>query len=147
MKDSKEILEIIFSQGIVEKGRAYLVLFEKWENIVGPELFQNSKIADIKHGKVLIHVNHPAISQLIYLRKESIIKKMNQILKSKMIKSIYVSYNDKLEIDNSEENDLADEKHKFSEDEFYENDEAAKKFHERLEKFRKIRAEENESVD
>ena len=66
-------------------------IYSCWSEIAGKEIADNSSIVDIKKGQIFVETTHPGWIQLINLKKELILAKINEKFPEKEIKEIKVN--------------------------------------------------------
>lgn len=96
MKKAGDLLKDFFDNlklnGIDEKPIASF-----WEDIVGKEIAQHTRVKEIKKGILIIEADHPGWLQIINLKKRQIIDKVIKEFPEKEItemKSILIEKND-----------------------------------------------------
>ena len=89
MKKAGDFLREFFDNlGIPSKKSE--TIFSCWREIVGKEIGDHSKIVDIKKEIILVETDHPGWIQIINLKKEQILEKINKKFPEKEIKEIKV---------------------------------------------------------
>jgi predicted nucleic acid-binding Zn ribbon protein len=65
-------------------------IYSCWNEIAGKEIADNSSIVDIKKEIVFVEVSHPGWIQIINLKKDLLLKNINDKFPEKEIKEIKV---------------------------------------------------------
>ncbi|WP_037547793.1 DUF721 domain-containing protein [Spirochaeta lutea] len=52
--------------------------FTRWQEIAGPGLADHSRIADIRHGSVIVYVDHPGWMQKLSMQKNRILRSIQK---------------------------------------------------------------------
>lgn len=53
-------------------------VYSQWENLVGPDIAEHSKVLNIDKGKLVIYVDHPGWKQIIMAKKGYILYKLKK---------------------------------------------------------------------
>ncbi len=90
MEKAGEILKRFFEErGISLPGKNFSI-FDKWSELVGRSIGKHSRVIELDRGSVIVEVDHPGFSQLIYLKKNAILEKLNREYPDLNIKNIRV---------------------------------------------------------
>jgi predicted nucleic acid-binding Zn ribbon protein len=73
--------------GLRERLREYDVL-NKWEDVVGEQIARNTAARTIEKGILLVEVSTGAWRQELHMRKADIIKRLNEVLGTEVVKDI-----------------------------------------------------------
>ena len=65
-------------------------IYSCWKEIAGKEIGENSRVFDIKKEIVFVEADHPGWIQIINLKKEHILTKINEKFPEKEIREIKV---------------------------------------------------------
>ena len=86
------LLNNLLQKKYSKQGTVFYQFFNKWEIIVGKKLYGHSKIIDLKHGNLIIAVDHPGWLQMVKMKEKMIIKKVQKTFPQLNIKfmKIYV---------------------------------------------------------
>ena len=88
MKKVSNVLDnILNNYGFTKKILETKVLYI-WNKIVGESISQHTKAINIRYGKLLVEVDDPMWSYELTFHKNQIIKKLNEELKSEVVKEI-----------------------------------------------------------
>lgn len=95
MEKAGNILNQLLSNLLQKKqnkgGKDYYHFFNKWEHMVGRQLYGHTKIIDIKNKNLIIAVDHPGWLQILKLKERRIIKKVQKMFPQLTIKSMRIS--------------------------------------------------------
>ncbi len=78
MERAGEILKKFFKERGISIPDKDFSVFDKWSELVGERIGKYSKVIELEKGSVVIEVDHPGFSQLIYLKKNAILNKLNK---------------------------------------------------------------------
>ncbi|MCL2792929.1 MAG: DUF721 domain-containing protein [Spirochaetaceae bacterium] len=65
-------------------------IYSCWGEIAGKEIADNSRVIDIKNGIIFVETDHSGWIQIINLKKEHILRKINEKFPEKEIREIKV---------------------------------------------------------
>jgi len=89
MKKAGDLLKEFFDNlGIPSKNPENI--YSCWKEMSGKEIAENSRVIDIKNEIIIVETNHPGWIQIINLKKEQIVKKINEKFPEKGIREIKV---------------------------------------------------------
>lgn len=74
MDKAGDILKSFLSQYHLGKGEKYVSLFAGWRGIVGEDIASHTRLTDIRHGALLVEVDHPGWMQLLQMNQGPILK-------------------------------------------------------------------------
>ncbi len=78
MKKAHDILKSLLDNYSPLKGDTYHTFFRSWAQIAGTDVAAHSKIEDIRGGVVYVSVDHPGWIQMIQMKKNSLVKTIQQ---------------------------------------------------------------------
>ncbi len=85
-----EILKKFFEEkGLSFSGRE-VKIFTGWNSLVEPNIARHSRVIEVEENKLIVEVDHPGFSQLIYLKKNVILNKLNREYPDLVINDIKV---------------------------------------------------------
>ncbi|MCL2480660.1 MAG: DUF721 domain-containing protein [Spirochaetaceae bacterium] len=89
MKKAGDLLKEFFDKmGIPAK--KIDTIYSCWNEIAGKEIAENTRVIDIKKEEISVEADHPGWIQIINLRKEQILKNINEKFPEKKIIEIKV---------------------------------------------------------
>jgi len=89
MKRAGDFLKDFFDNlGISSEKRE--TIYSCWTEIAGKDIADHSKVVDIKKEIVFVETDHPGWLQIINLKKELILNKINEKFPEKEVKEIKV---------------------------------------------------------
>ena len=88
MKKAHDILKSLLENYSVQEGQTYHSFFRSWARIAGPDVAAHSKVEDIRAGVVIVEVDHPGWIQMIQMKKNPILKKIQQLYPELGIKDL-----------------------------------------------------------
>ena len=89
MKKAGDLLKEFFDNLGISAEKAENI-YSSWKEIAGKEIGDNSGVVNIKKGIIIVEVDHPGWIQIINLKKEQILTKINKKFPEKEIKEIKV---------------------------------------------------------
>ncbi|MFO7952876.1 MAG: DUF721 domain-containing protein [Bacillota bacterium] len=89
MKEVGPIIEKILKRYNLWQGYKQHLLMEHWDNIVGPELAEVTRVEDISNGILRVTVKDSVWAYHLSLLKPQLKKKLNDYAESKMVNDIY----------------------------------------------------------
>ncbi len=80
MKKASELIDQFFSAIETEHPgeKEYVSLFQSWERIAGTDLAAHCRILEIERNSIMIEADHPGWSQLLSMKKNQILAKIQQ---------------------------------------------------------------------
>lgn len=79
MKNVSELLNSFFASAVPDQDADESVgLLSSWRKIAGSAIGAHTRIADIKHGAVLVYCDHPGWMQKLGFEKQRILRTMQQ---------------------------------------------------------------------
>lgn len=78
MKPAREIISAIFDEQIAQRAESYSGLFSGWKSVAGENIAAHSKVIDVKHGALLVEVDHAGWIQMIRLRESHILGELRK---------------------------------------------------------------------
>lgn len=78
MKKAHEILNFFLENSQIQTGETYHSFFRSWVKIAGLDAAAHSRVKDIRGSIVFIEVDHPGWIQIIQMKKQSILKKIQK---------------------------------------------------------------------
>ena len=88
MKKAQDILKSLLDNYSVQEGETYHSFFRSWTRIAGQDAASHSKVKDIRAGVVIVEVDHPGWIQMIQMKKNPILKKIQQLYPELGIKDL-----------------------------------------------------------
>ena len=89
MKKAGDLLKEFFENLGISPERKENI-YSCWKEIAGNEIADNSRVIDIKNEIISVEADHPGWIQIINLKKNVILKKVNEKFPEKGIKGIKV---------------------------------------------------------
>ena len=90
MERAGEVLRKFFEERGISLPDKNFSVFNKWGSLVGDGIGNHSRVIEIERENIIIEVDHPGFSQLIYLKKNVILGKLNREYPNLSIKNIRV---------------------------------------------------------
>lgn len=89
MKQARDVLQqFLIKRGLkIEK---YNSIFDQWESIAGERIASQSKVRDIVNDTLIIEVYHPGWKQLLQVKQNWIIMKINKLYPNIGIKELKI---------------------------------------------------------
>lgn len=90
MKKAADLLQSFFLKHGIEEGQKYVSFFRQWEAIVGEDLAAHAEVQDIKNHALVVRVDHPAWMQILHMKKEVILRQVNEQFPDFSISTIHM---------------------------------------------------------
>ncbi len=78
MEKAGDIFRALLDRRLLARGEQYAAFFGSWTQVAGDQISAHSEIKDIRHGVVVIEVDHPGWIQLIQLRQHSLLEALRR---------------------------------------------------------------------
>jgi predicted nucleic acid-binding Zn ribbon protein len=73
VKQAKDLITALFDREHARQAASWSSLFSGWRSVVGEDLAAHSRVVDVRHGTLVVEVDHPGWLQLLRLREASIL--------------------------------------------------------------------------
>ena len=73
-----EILKTILDGRTAETGEIWHQFFSSWDSLVGPDLAGLARLVEVEKGEAIVQVEHPAASQLLGLRRDTLLARIRR---------------------------------------------------------------------
>ena len=90
MKRAADLLQSFFLKHGIADGDKYVSFFREWEAIVGQDLAAHADVEDIKNGALVVRVDHPAWMQILHMKKDSIVDRINSQFPDLTVSAIHM---------------------------------------------------------
>ena len=91
MEKAGEVLKRFLEKKGIQLSNEYSSLFDGWSSLVDDSMARHSRVVDIDGCVLVVEVDHPGFAQLIGLKKQYLISKLNDRYKKVGIKDIRVA--------------------------------------------------------
>ena len=78
MKKAGAILKTILGNNEALRGETWTTFFRGWTAVAGEDIAAHSQVKDVVRGSVLVEVDHPGWLQMLQLKKNIILTKMQK---------------------------------------------------------------------
>ena len=89
MKKAGEILKVFFDTLGISAVKTETI-YSGWKEIAGKEIAENSRVVDVKKEILFVEADHPGWIQIINLKENLILEKINEKFPEKKINKIKI---------------------------------------------------------
>jgi hypothetical protein len=97
MERAGDVLKDLLKEGSLRRGNKYISFFRSWEEIAGETLSYHAKAIDVKHGSLIVEVDHPGWFQMFQFKEREILRRVKERFPELKIRDIRVRVTPKLE--------------------------------------------------
>lgn len=102
-----EIIGAMFDSLGIHDQEGLMAFFGSWTDLVGVDLSSHSRPIDIRHGSLIVQVDHPGWSQRLNMKQESIVKKIGRLHPDLGIRNIHAYVSDDFSDTEREEREIS----------------------------------------